>query len=354
MLSNQVLTNMQPSEKNINELQNKMWYVIKHEDQNSAINSNSNQQLVNTNNDYFINRDDIIKLGRVKYATNEIHFSDEVTNNISTPMEIDQIEPQYDISELNKNTPPVFNFIYNAQLATETSEDKICKVCYHDSNDVLNPLVNICEICTGGIKFAHYECLKRWMKTKLNIKENDKKSVKSYNIKSYNCEICKTPYPFRFSVGNNIYDLIDIDRPKEKSYIILESLNQMKDNNNIKSIHVILLDETNKITMGRGHESDVRINDISVSRSHATITFENGKIRIRDLKSKFGTLVLIKNDLQILESKIQLQIGRTYLEACSRNFKEYEKNLKNKEKNKPIGKKINTQDDETIITQPDI
>jgi pSer/pThr/pTyr-binding forkhead associated (FHA) protein len=104
----------------------------------------------------------------------------------------------------------------------------------------------------------------------------------------------------------------------------------MKDNNNIKSIHVILLDETNKITMGRGHESDVRINDISVSRSHATLTFENGKIRIRDLKSKFGTLVLIKKDLNILESKIQLQIGRTYLEACSRNFKEYEKNLKNK------------------------
>merc|ERR1711957_919507 len=115
--------------------------------------------------------------------------------------------------------------------------------------------------------------------------------------------------------------------------------NQMKDNNNIKSIHVIQLDQNNKITMGRGHESDVRINDISVSRSHATLTFENGKIRIRDLKSKFGTLVLIKKDLNIFESKIQLQIGRTYLEACSRNFKEYEKNLKNKEKIKPVALK---------------
>jgi len=193
MLSNIVQSNMLASEKNINELQNKMWYVIKHEDQNSAINTNSNQQLINTNNDYYINKDDIIKLGRVKYATNEIHFIEGV--NEGEPMQIDQDTPQYDISELNKNTPPVFNFIYNAQLATETSEDKICKICYHDSNDETNPLVNICEICTGGIKFAHYECLKRWMKTKLNIKENEKKTVKSYNIKSYNCEICKTPYP---------------------------------------------------------------------------------------------------------------------------------------------------------------
>lgn len=104
----------------------------------------------------------------------------------------------------------------------------------------------------------------------------------------------------------------------------------MKDNNNIKSIHVISLDEQSKIIMGRGHESDVRINDISVSRSHAMLTFLNGKIQIRDLKSKFGTLVLIKKDLPILEKKIQLQIGRTYLETCSKNYKDYEKNLKAK------------------------
>jgi hypothetical protein len=185
---------MHPNEKNINDLQNKMWYVIKHDETNQ----NTNNQLpVNTNPDYFINADDIIKLGRVKYAINEIHFTENYLKDLNSThqMEIDNDLNNYDISELNKKTFPVFNFIYNAQLATETSEDKICKVCYLDSNDVLNPLVNICEICTGGIKFSHYECLKRWMKTKLNIKENDKKSVKSYNIKSYNCEICKTPYP---------------------------------------------------------------------------------------------------------------------------------------------------------------
>ena len=86
--------------------------------------------------------------------------------------------------------------------------------------------------------------------------------------------------------------MIDIIRPTNKNYIILESLNQLKDNNNLKSIHVINLDE-NKITLGRGHESDVRVNDISVSRSHASIIYDpiTRKICIRDLKSKFGTLV---------------------------------------------------------------
>lgn len=103
----------------------------------------------------------------------------------------------------------------------------------------------------------------------------------------------------------------------------------MKENNNIKAIHVITLDEQSKIIMGRGHDSDVRINDISVSRSHANLTFYNGKIKIMDMKSKFGTLALIKKELPILDKKIQLQIGRTYLETCLKDSKDYEKSLKN-------------------------
>ena len=41
----------------------------------------------------------------------------------------------------------------------------------------------------------------------------------------------------------------------------------MKENYNIKSIHVIQL-TGDELTIGRGHESDARINDISISRSH--------------------------------------------------------------------------------------
>lgn len=98
--------------------------------------------------------------------------------------------------------------------------------------------------------------------------------------------------------------------------MIFESLNQVKDGNNYKSIHVITLDLNNKIVMGRGHEADVRINDISVSRMHGTITLLNGnRIQLRDLNSKFGTLALIQNDYEIPDKKVCLQIGRSYLEC---------------------------------------
>ena len=77
----------------------------------------------------------------------------------------------------------------------ESTEEILCKICYSSSNEQRNPLVNICYKCTGGIKYSHYECLKMWMRTKLIVKENETNTVKSYNIKSYNCELCKTPYP---------------------------------------------------------------------------------------------------------------------------------------------------------------
>jgi len=45
--------------------------------------------------------------------------------------------------------------------------------------------------------------------------------------------------------------------------------------------------------MGWGHEADVRIADISISRKHAVFSFEGGKeLWLKDDGSKFGTMVL--------------------------------------------------------------
>ena len=64
---------------------------------------------------------------------------------------------------------------------------------------------------------------------------------------------------------------------------------------------------------GRGHLCDVRSSDISVSRLHAFINYENGKFYLKDNSSKFGTLVLLNHPINISEEKIAVQIGRTVL-----------------------------------------
>ena len=327
ILENKVPIRIQPTEKNINDLSNKIWYVLKNDPIKS---NNSNQTIINTNDDYYLCKNDVIKLGRVKYSLNEINIPSK-HNNIDVAVPSND-PSKYDIDELNMNTEPVFDFIFQAKESSEYTDipddERLCKICYSDENDKENnPLVHLCN-CNGGLRFSHFECIKKWMETKLITKENEKKTVKSYNIKSFNCEICKTPYPFKFKLNGveKPFELIDLQKPLDCDYIILESLNQMKENCNIKSIHVIQL-TGDELTIGRGHESDVRINDISVSRSHAKLKYNptEGTLLLRDLKSKFGTLILIKKPLKIKERKIHLQIGRTYIEAWLMGMAEFEK-----------------------------
>ena len=57
--------------------------------------------------------------------------------------------------------------------------------------------------------------------------------------------------------------------------------------------------QQNVIRLGRGQESDVRISDISVSRTHALIKLEKNGFYIEDNNSKFGTLALINHPLEV-------------------------------------------------------
>jgi len=64
----------------------------------------------------------------------------------------------------------------------------------------------------------------------------------------------------------------------------------------------------------------LRITDISVSRLHAFIKYENDKFLLLDNNSKFGTLVLLKNSLLLNEEKIAVQIGRTVISFSLKNL----------------------------------
>lgn len=86
ILENPVGVNMQPTEKNITDLSNKLWYVLRSNETNQT---NPVQIITNTNDDYYLRKNDIIKLGRVKYALNEIHIAErantEEVNDILDP-----------------------------------------------------------------------------------------------------------------------------------------------------------------------------------------------------------------------------------------------------------------------------
>ena len=80
--------------------------------------------------------------------------------------------------------------------------------------------------------------------------------------------------------------------------MVMESLPLEK--NTSRTIHVLnFTAEKPHFNMGRGHESEVRVNDISVSRCHAIIKYKPDGVYIEDNRSKFGTLVLLKESYDI-------------------------------------------------------
>jgi hypothetical protein len=108
-------------------------------------------------------------------------------------------------------------------------------------------------------------------------------------------------YPYTFKINRNIYkiiDLTDITAAMNNNYILLESM--PLDKNNSRNVHLLTVTPVqSEFKLGRGHESQVRINDISVSRCHAIIKCKQDGFYIEDNTSKFGTIIMLKNKLRL-------------------------------------------------------
>ena len=138
--------------------------------------------------------------------------------------------------------------------------------------------------------------------------------------KAFECEICKFAYPLTFKTKNKKYNLVDYERPTG-DYLVLESLSHEKNSSRI--IHIIKPNiNKSEFKLGRGHNADLRINDISVSRVHSMIKLQNGKFILEDNDSKFGTMVLVKQRTPLLPLYNKaVQIGRTVINFCVKENK---------------------------------
>jgi hypothetical protein len=139
------------------------------------------------------------------------------------------------------------------------------------------------------------------------MQRKEEQNVISYSWKQFECEICKTPYPYVYKLNGVKYRLIDVDIPEQKKkFLWLESLTFKK--NSSRMVHLIIPDgEKSQFKFGRGHDSDVRVSDISVSRCHAFLKYTSDDcFFLEDNFSKFGTLVLQKGsvELSLEENKV--------------------------------------------------
>ncbi|CAG9321062.1 unnamed protein product [Blepharisma stoltei] len=233
-------------------------------------------------NGYELSEGEVVKFGRVRFRIRSIK---------TTPSrELDTIDDEALIVD-----------------STIGSECKICRICLSDGSEPENPMISPCK-CSGSVKYIHFNCLLRWISSRLAVKSNE--NLNSYYWKSAVCEICKQEFPMSINYQGRTSELFPIEKPSAP-YLILEEISKEKSS---KSIHVVHLTTKNSIRLGRGHESELRISDISVSRCHAHILFRNGSFYLEDNRSKFGTLIEVSEGYALdPNSQIAMQVGRTVI-----------------------------------------
>ena len=296
--------------------------------------SQTNKEL-NLNEDFILKdyndteeeEDDIIIVDKNKF----------VTENEDNRQILLKDEKKFDLNLKKKEDIEKNSNKDNESKETKNKKSQICRICYLGEYDKINnPLIKPCK-CSGSMKYIHYECLLHWIKTKIkanNPIQDDNNILSTYSLCDVECELCKNKLPNYIRHKNKIYSLLNLDKKfdgnmaeknkiKEKikkkikewnyNYIIFDLISPNKSDNKYRFL--AKFDKNNILKIGRGIEVQLVLNDISVSRNHCQLKLENdGSIVIEDNNSKFGTLILIQGELEILKGqKLNIQAGSNYL-----------------------------------------
>lgn len=234
---------------------------------------------------------DIIKLGRFKFRVRQIVSSSSVPS-----------QPELRLDDNSAHCVVQPNHVGELQ-------SRQCRICLLEGSSEDDPLITPCE-CKGSIEYIHLGCLRHWVKGRLNFSDN---ACGSYFYRLLACELCKTVYPSYLFMDGERQPLVEVPRTTPP-FIVLENMVRDSQQHNTRGLHVLSLADNKLLKLGRCHESDVRIADVSISRCHATIRFHRGQFVLEDHNSKFGTLVAMRKARHLEHgSNISIQAGRTVL-----------------------------------------
>ena len=280
---------------------------------NSGINYNNNEYDDEDNNDdiFILNKNKLKKkiLFKKKIVLPRVSSSNALfTSRIKNKIKLGKNKSFKLLGDNNIN-------IVNVIKKNNNNKKRNCRICYGDEENIIeNPLISPC-ICKGSMKYIHYKCLKNWLESKIESSPYSSIELEDnigmcYCTDNLICELCKTKFPDFINYNGKLLNLT-FYKTKFKKYLIFESL--QVENNDKKFIHILSYDKTNKIIIGRANECDISFPEISVSRHHCFIHYNEKKnnLYLEDNCSRFGTLILIQNPLLLMTNKLSLNIQKS-------------------------------------------
>ena len=286
------------NKENITEVQSMIYYVIAQKELKGI------KREYKSEYNYKPEIYDIIRFGRVQFIVRSI--KDKSCSNDGESNDIKSIFLPNDNSNLKQ---------------TLNNKVLICELCEKKETDnINNPIIKICPC--KKCPLLHINCFKNEYLKKDKMfyysnKDYMNGSLKIVSLINFLCPLCNEPYNPIIKINSRFYNILPYSFDKNIFHIVLESINFVKDG--VYCIMVIIFTFPNKkeeFFLGRGHEATFKISDISISRVHAKIYLKDENIVIDDLGSKFGTLLLARNSIDVgemIEKKMKIQIGRNVI-----------------------------------------
>ena len=274
-----------------------------------------------------------LKFGRFMLRVRQICIkpddSDDMTSCSSygsgQPKSIDQEDRSVFAPDLRFSDRTVAKSLdCNDAIADPSVHHLQCRICLGEGPYEDDPLICPCE-CTGSIRYVHSKCIGRWLRGRLGL---DSFNGSVFFFRPLACELCHHVYPSYFDnkgVPSPLASLPEIKMP----FVVFENLGGSPtvpawhvdaSNTSPMGLHVVQFDQNrNVVKIGRGHECQMRISDVSISRLHAAIHIDDeGMLILEDQQSKFGTLMEVDPSIgDVTETRCRsslcLQSGRTLI-----------------------------------------
>ena len=161
------------------------------------------------------------------------------------------------------------------------SFESVCKICLSSSNTPKNPLLSICK-CSGSLQFIHLKCAEAFVQSKMRT--NDSPTVDSFHIKPVVCDLCHAELPMKHREQDTEYSLESMFKPDGPYVKVVKTSDPTE-------FHFLHPSVGRNAIIGRGRNSDLKLSDASVSRTHASLVFTSKGFLLKDEDSKFGTLI---------------------------------------------------------------
>lgn len=234
-----------------------------------------------------IHEADFIKIGRQVLQIAKIHIAKSSNtkgakskqNNQSNEDRVSNIEAE--LLEADHN---------------DSKNDVRCRICLEPETDN-NPFEGDLCFCSKKMP-AHFRCLTEWLKRKCQMQTLEHMTL--YDIGNMKCDVCAQTYPLDTNIEGESRKLLVIEGDQDTSHAVVNVYSL--DTFGARIVAVINLNEKTKaFKLGRAEDNEIVFKDISISRLHAYLIWEDGELSLYDNCSKFGTFVMLPKRVSLSE-----------------------------------------------------